>query len=334
MNSFMLTTRLISLAAVATLAFSGQAAMRNIRPPVPGTPDQLQLVATSPTNVQLNWEDRTFGEDGFIIERSYDGEHFTELDRTAPDTTAYLDAEVIDNKKVYYRVAAFDTTGKTPYSNIANILTPQAFYRLAGRVVEGGDFNPIPGAIVSLNRTANFQTPLISVNKPIPDNDANGITETFNVPVAAPVEQIKFELHITHSYIGDLTVSLVHPDGTTVVLHQGGGGADNLNTIYPDQTPPIQSLDVLKGKDAQGDWKLVVSDRAGSDTGALDSFQLTLTGPAAVDSVTTDANGYYEFPLVGSGTVLVHVEATGFSFEPRSIELHSDKPKFNFVSGF
>jgi subtilisin family serine protease len=73
---------------------------------------------------------------------------------------------------------------------------------------------------------------------------------------------------IYHTWIGDLTVSLIAPDGAAYVLHnRTGGSADNIFQTYP--------LD-LSGKVADGAWKLRVQDSASLDTGYLDSWTLSL----------------------------------------------------------
>ena len=76
------------------------------------------------------------------------------------------------------------------------------------------------------------------------------------------------EVHIVHTYQGDLVVSLVAPDGTAYVLHnRAGGSADNI-----DQTYTVN----LSGEAANGTWKLRVQDAAAIDTGYINSWTLTL----------------------------------------------------------
>ena len=58
-----------------------------------------------------------------------------------------------------------------------------------------------------------------------------------------------------HTYIGDLIVSLIAPDGSTYVLHsRAGGSADNI-----DQTYRVN----LSSEPANGTWRLRVQDAAG-----------------------------------------------------------------------
>ncbi|GLZ78565.1 hypothetical protein Afil01_33720 [Actinorhabdospora filicis] len=76
------------------------------------------------------------------------------------------------------------------------------------------------------------------------------------------------EVHIVHTYIGDLVVTLVAPDGSTYVLHnRAGGSADNINQTYT-----VNLSSELKN----GTWKLRVQDAAAADTGRIDTWTLTL----------------------------------------------------------
>ncbi len=78
----------------------------------------------------------------------------------------------------------------------------------------------------------------------------------------------KVEVHIVHTYIGDLVVTLVAPDGSLYTLHnRAGGSADNINQIYTVN---------LSTEAANGSWKLRVRDAASADTGYIDSWTLTL----------------------------------------------------------
>ena len=71
-----------------------------------------------------------------------------------------------------------------------------------------------------------------------------------------------------HTYIGDLVVTLVAPDGSTYVLHnRTGSGTDNINQTYTVN---------LSTEVRNGTWKLRVQDAAAQDTGKIDTWTLTL----------------------------------------------------------
>ncbi len=117
----------------------------------------------------------------------------------------------------------------------------------------------------------------LSPNLAIPDNNATGVTSTMNYAQTGTVAGVKVRVNITHTYKGDLEVSLIAPDGTSVLLHnRTGGSADNVNTEFPDLTAPAQSLAAFTGKAINGAWKLKIRDLAALDTGTLVSWTLSL----------------------------------------------------------
>jgi subtilisin-like proprotein convertase family protein len=82
-------------------------------------------------------------------------------------------------------------------------------------------------------------------------------------------------MDITHTYIADLIVNLVSPEGSVVSLHsRTGGSADNIIKEYNFSNLP--DLRNLQGKSAQGIWKLRVSDVAGQDVGKLNKWSVKI----------------------------------------------------------
>lgn len=72
---------------------------------------------------------------------------------------------------------------------------------------------------------------------------------------------------IQHTYIGDLRVQLIAPDGTAYTLkgYGTGGSADNIDATYTVNA---------SAETANGTWKLRVSDNASQDTGRIDGWGL------------------------------------------------------------
>ncbi len=309
-------------------------ARSKVQPRIPGTPSNVTATATSPSSVHLTWNDNTIGEDGFRIERSTDGARYTVAGETAADVTEFDDTGIPDNTRFYYRVSAFDRSGATTPSNPATAVTPQGYWSLAGRVVEGNDFNPVNGATVTVVRGVSARTPKYEPGTQIPDNNPNGAVEAFEITESVAIEEILFSLKITHALPGELRVRLVHPDGTGVFLHDRGRpvGSGGIETVYPTQTTPTQSLNAFKGKSTQGMWRLEASDVVGGDVGRLDSFQMTVTGPAAAITATTDQNGYYSFVDIASGKIGVSASAPGLTFTAKEVDLRGNTVRVNFVS--
>jgi subtilisin-like proprotein convertase family protein len=123
----------------------------------------------------------------------------------------------------------------------------------------------------------------------IPDNQSQGIARSLQADLAGQLREIQVLVDITHSYVGDLLVTLVSPAGTRVTLHgREGDGANNLVTTYSADTTP--GLQQLRGEPTQGQWRLLVSDLEAADVGKLNRWAIRLTyaqdAPLAGDLTT------------------------------------------------
>ncbi len=105
----------------------------------------------------------------------------------------------------------------------------------------------------------------------IPDNNATGITSNINVSGSGTITAVSVSLDITHTWRGDLVVTLVSPSGSQSVLsNRSGGSADDLVLTNVD-------IPAFVGQGATGTWSLKVADRAGLDLGTLNSFSVDIT---------------------------------------------------------
>jgi hypothetical protein len=68
--------------------------------------------------ISLTWTDHANNESGFQVERSTDNANFAIIATTAANTTSYSDGTVTAGAVYYYRVAAYNTGGNSPYSNV------------------------------------------------------------------------------------------------------------------------------------------------------------------------------------------------------------------------
>jgi subtilisin-like proprotein convertase family protein len=103
----------------------------------------------------------------------------------------------------------------------------------------------------------------------IPDNDTTGITSTASV-TGAPTSgrAVAIEVNVTHTYVGDLSVSVTAPNGRSFTLHNRTGGSDqNLR-----QTFPLDATGNAFTGDPNGTWTLRVVDAARVDVGTLDGW--------------------------------------------------------------
>jgi len=111
--------------------------------------------------------------------------------------------------------------------------------------------------------------PSTDTPKNIPDYNPVGITSIIHVPEDRLILKATAEVDITHTWIGDLRITLTSPDGTEVVLHDHEGEDQrDLHAIYE---PPE-----FIGESSGGNWVLFILDAGPSDVGRLNLWTLTL----------------------------------------------------------
>jgi subtilisin family serine protease len=107
----------------------------------------------------------------------------------------------------------------------------------------------------------------------IPDDNPQGISSAIRLTDSAVVREIQVKVHIEHSFLGDVEVSLNAPTGETVLLQSRTlGSRTQLQATYSEQTTP--ALKQVLNKSAAGVWQLQVVDYAPQDTGTLKSWEL------------------------------------------------------------
>lgn len=87
------------------------------------------------------------------------------------------------------------------------------------------------------------------------------------------LNDLRLGVDLTHSYIGDLRIDVIAPDGTSVTLHdRTGGSADDIRKIYTIAELP--ALRAFVGKNIQGPWVIKIVDTWRLDVGRLNSWRL------------------------------------------------------------
>jgi hypothetical protein len=89
----------------------------------PSAPTGLSATASSPTQINLAWTDKSNNELGFKIERSTDGAIFTQIASVAANVTTFSDVGLIASTVYHYRVRATNANGDSAYSNSASAMT-------------------------------------------------------------------------------------------------------------------------------------------------------------------------------------------------------------------
>ena len=140
----------------------------------------------------------------------------------------------------------------------------------------------------------------------IPDNTAAGVDDSTTVSSGLTLSDLNISILATHSWVGDLKLTVRHVQtGTSVVIIDrpgvpattNGCSGDNIDAVLDDQasspvetqcsgTPPAISgtfqpnnpLSAFNGQSLDGTWTLNVADLAGQDTGTLVQWCLVPSG--------------------------------------------------------
>jgi hypothetical protein len=116
--------------------------------------------------------------------------------------------------------------------------------------------------------TGGGQTFSSTESESIPDDDTTGITSDIAVTGVNGTGGAQVTVDVTHTYIGDLTITLFKDGRQIKVLHAAAGGsADNLHQTY------AVSASELTG-DRNGTYTLTIVDGAAEDTGTLDGWKV------------------------------------------------------------
>ncbi len=160
----------------------------------------------------------------------------------------------------------------------------------------------------------------------IPDNNAGGVSDTISTTDALQLQDLDIQIDITHTFIGDVIVTLEHLDtGTTVTLIDRPGLTDSgygcsgndIDAVIDDYGPDGDAETICNSNPAisgrvrggdppsstllaaynnetlAGDWKMTVSDNAGDDTGKLNRWCLAPNRCMGTTSDVTDLSITY-----------------------------------------
>lgn len=101
-----------------------------------GKPTPLQAEAVGARKINIAWQDNASAEEGYLIQRSFDGVTFQDLTTTNANTISFADESLTPGKTAYYRVLAIKGSESSPVSDVVSATTLTVdFVR-----VQDGDF--------------------------------------------------------------------------------------------------------------------------------------------------------------------------------------------------
>ncbi|HSS01549.1 MAG TPA: proprotein convertase P-domain-containing protein [Kofleriaceae bacterium] len=217
----------------------------------------------------------------------------TVTDTTAPFATTFDTTKVPDGAGKVFKAVATDDRGATATSSVTVTVANNT----------GGQC--INGAFTSTD-----------VPKAIPDNNATGVTSVLPVTGNGTVASLSLSLNISHTFRGDLVVTLISPGGTQfVVSNRAGGSADNIVITN-------QAITAFSGQTAAGTWQLKVADVASVDVGTINSWSLNIVGNCT-PVVHWSGMATPNLPTIDNGTACTSltVTATGGSASVAKLDI-------------
>lgn len=211
----------------------------------PAAPTNLQATVISASQIDLTWEDNANNELGTRIERSLDGQNFTEVGQVGPNVTAFSDATVAASTLYFYRVLAFNNFGNSAPSNIVDATTPTPPpppVGIIGVAPNPLDFGSVRtsatqtltisnsgGAALQITEITDPAAPFAIVNKPaLPLSIAPGQTAQLSV---------RFSPNAAQQFAGSFVIRSNDPANPNVTVNLRGVG-----TALPVPNIDISSL--------------------------------------------------------------------------------------------
>ena len=169
----------------------------------------------------------------------------------------------------------------------------------------------------------------------IPDANPTGASSMINIPDNAIVEKLIISLineptpgglqtpGITHSYVGDLSITLESPQGTIIdLISSACDASQDIQVVISDDGDPLscnvfspgisgsikpsQEISGFNGESAQGNWTLKVVDGQDADTGFIEGWSLEICTSEAVLGVNNYVfDDFAVFPNPSDGLINV-----------------------------
>lgn len=186
---------------------------------------------------------------------------FDELDHT--DRNSALE------ERMGYHGSTIESWYKDAYEGVLALTKMAYFGGLQNSV--GTNYVGFPGPSTGWAASSAggaYQSP--DTPKSIPDNNSSGVSSWVYVSGPGSLSQLLVSVYITHTWSGDLVVTLYSPTGSSYILwNRAGGSADNV--ILHDV-----AVTAFNGQNPAGWWRLKVQDLAGADVGTLQFWSFKL----------------------------------------------------------
>lgn len=167
-------------------------------------------------------------------------------------------------------------------------------------------------------------------------NDNATATTSITVPSGGTINDIDVYLDISHTWIGDMDISLESPSATTINFANltGCGNVDNVDATFDDEAAsPVDCANIpngntyqattalsgFDGEDQAGVWTLSVTDVATGDPGIINNWAMEICIPVSSPAPTFNGPGFTVAPNSTHTVLQVEMEGTT-NFAPGDIQ--------------
>lgn len=212
-------------------------------------------------NFSFSWED-LFGANSYDIEIATDPSFSNIIESGNTTTNEYQLLSSLNASTVYYwRVRVNSICGQGEFSETQNFQTYVS---------------------IECDTTGNNSTLNIL--------DLQTTQSIINIPSGGNISDVNVFVDISHSYLQDLYITLLSPNGTDVVLFDRNCSTNNdLSVTFDDAgsnfscvnrigftLTPEEVLSDFNYEDSTGDWTLSITDNANVDTGTLNNWSVEI----------------------------------------------------------
>lgn len=239
---------------------------------------------TQNTSLSLTWEANSNAL-SYDIQVATDNAFSTIVKSANVTTASYLVSGLSPETDYFWRVLPKSSNCSGSYSDAYKFSTGQ----------------------ISCLTTASANIPLTITASGTPT-----ITSTLNIPSGGTISDVNITMNVTHTYINDLTATLISPNGTEVQLYARpctDTAIKNINATFDDAgiavvcgtnpgisgtVQPKSALSVFNGLNSTGTWTLKIGDAFNQDGGVLNSWNLNI---CTVQSLSVEENAFQNFVL-------------------------------------
>lgn len=270
-----------------------------------------EVVLTAPTNnsiglerpVLLSWTDEPNAQT-YLVEIATDDAFSNIVGSTNVSIESFNSdyfSGIEDDTQYYWRVKPINDCGEGAYSSTFN-------FKTVGYTCNSNQNN----TIVSIPTTPSD----------IPYTSTTSITENISI------DRVKVHIDLTHTWTGDLTITLISPNGTEVILSDNNCSGDeyeNFNVTYSDfgsdlvcsasppaisgTIKPMGSLSDFNSENTVGDWTLSILDPHDQDGGSLNSWDLIICESNTVGISDFSFNNFSLWPNPANDFINIRLDA-------------------------